>query len=203
MDERISRGKDGLHPLIAGGKADVIHSMSKHNHIAVLTISRPEALNALCEQVVLDLDAAIDTLETMDDIYVVVLTGAGRSFVGGRRHRGDEGPVSLPGQGLERFGQPCVPAARSPAQNRHRARSAASRWAAAASWPWPATSASRPRRPNSASRRWAWASRPASAAPSACPPGRRRARDGDPLQRPDPRRRGGGAHRAGEPHGRP
>jgi enoyl-CoA hydratase len=57
--------------------------LEQNNHIAVLTISRPEALNALCEQVVLDLDAAIDTLETMDDIYVVVLTGAGRSFVAG------------------------------------------------------------------------------------------------------------------------
>ncbi len=51
--------------------------------VAILTIDRPEALNALNTQVLCDLDAAIDQVEQADDVRVVVLTGAGRSFVAG------------------------------------------------------------------------------------------------------------------------
>ena len=51
--------------------------------IGVLTMNRPEALNALNEQVLRDLDAALDQAAAQDDILVLVLTGAGRSFVAG------------------------------------------------------------------------------------------------------------------------
>ena len=51
--------------------------------IGVLTMNRPEALNALNEQVLRDLDAAVDQAENNPEIYVVILTGAGRSFVAG------------------------------------------------------------------------------------------------------------------------
>ena len=51
--------------------------------IGVLTMNRPEALNALNEQVLRDLDAALDAVEANDEILVVILTGAGRSFVAG------------------------------------------------------------------------------------------------------------------------
>ena len=51
--------------------------------IGILTMNRPEALNALNEQVLRDLDAARDQAAAQDDILVLVLTGAGRSFVAG------------------------------------------------------------------------------------------------------------------------
>ena len=51
--------------------------------IGILTMNRPEALNALNEQVLRDLDAALDQAAAQDDILVLVLTGAGRSFVAG------------------------------------------------------------------------------------------------------------------------
>lgn len=51
--------------------------------IGVLTMNRPEALNALNEQVLRDLDAALDAVEANDEVLVVILTGAGRSFVAG------------------------------------------------------------------------------------------------------------------------
>ena len=51
--------------------------------IGVLTMNRPEALNALNEQVLRDLNAALDTVEANDEVLVVILTGAGRSFVAG------------------------------------------------------------------------------------------------------------------------
>ena len=52
-------------------------------HIGILTIDRQEALNALNSEVLSELDAAIDEVVANDDIYVVILTGAGRSFVAG------------------------------------------------------------------------------------------------------------------------
>ena len=55
----------------------------KQGNVAVLTIDRPEALNALNSQVLCDLDAAISQVEADDEVRVVVLTGAGRSFVAG------------------------------------------------------------------------------------------------------------------------
>ena len=58
-------------------------NLEKQNHVGILTINRPEALNALNSQVLTDLDAAIDQVESDSEIYVVILTGAGRSFVAG------------------------------------------------------------------------------------------------------------------------
>ena len=57
--------------------------VEQEGHIGILTIDRQEALNALNSQVLSDLDAAIDEVAANDDIYVVILTGAGRSFVAG------------------------------------------------------------------------------------------------------------------------
>ena len=57
--------------------------VEQQGHVGILTIDRQEALNALNSQVLSDLDAAIDEVAANDDIYVVILTGAGRSFVAG------------------------------------------------------------------------------------------------------------------------
>ena len=51
--------------------------------IGVLTMNRPEALNALNEQVLRDLDAALDAVEANDEVLVVILTatiGALKTF---------------------------------------------------------------------------------------------------------------------------
>ena len=57
--------------------------LTRSSHIATVTINRPEALNALNSAVLGELDAAIDVLSRDDEVYVVILTGAGRSFVAG------------------------------------------------------------------------------------------------------------------------
>ncbi len=51
--------------------------------IGILTMNRPEALNALNDQVLKDLDAALDAAEASEEVLVLILTGAGRSFVAG------------------------------------------------------------------------------------------------------------------------
>ena len=57
--------------------------LEKNGHVATVTIDRQEALNALNSQVLSELDAVLDTVEQDGEIYVVILTGAGRSFVAG------------------------------------------------------------------------------------------------------------------------
>lgn len=58
-------------------------SLTQDGKIAILTISRPKALNALNTEVLLELDAAIDDLEKNPEVYVIVLTGEGKAFVAG------------------------------------------------------------------------------------------------------------------------
>ena len=51
--------------------------------VALLTLNRPEKLNALNQALVEDLHAALDALNRDDECRVVVLTGAGRGFSSG------------------------------------------------------------------------------------------------------------------------
>lgn len=58
--------------------------VEKQGKVAIVTISRPNALNALNSDTLKDLDAAFDALENDNEVYAVVLTGAGeKSFVAG------------------------------------------------------------------------------------------------------------------------
>ena len=52
-------------------------------HVGLVTLNRPEVLNALNMEVLHQLDDMLDRLEDSEDIHVLVLTGAGRSFVAG------------------------------------------------------------------------------------------------------------------------
>ncbi len=58
-------------------------TLEQNEHIGIITINRPEALNALNSQVLTELSATLDQVESNQEIYVVILTGAGRSFVAG------------------------------------------------------------------------------------------------------------------------
>ena len=52
--------------------------------IAYITLNRPDSLNALNDQLLKDLDAAIDVVGKDEDVKVVVLTGAGeKAFAAG------------------------------------------------------------------------------------------------------------------------
>lgn len=57
--------------------------LKKEDHIATITMNRPERMNALNEQMLRELVAALDDLARDDDVRVVVLTGAGRVFCSG------------------------------------------------------------------------------------------------------------------------
>lgn len=57
--------------------------LEKQGNTAILTINRPEALNALNSLVLAELSAAVDEVENDSEVFAVVVTGAGRSFVAG------------------------------------------------------------------------------------------------------------------------
>ena len=57
--------------------------VTKQGHVGIVTMNRPEALNALSKAVFADLSKALDVVEQDDDVYVVIITGQGRSFIAG------------------------------------------------------------------------------------------------------------------------
>jgi enoyl-CoA hydratase len=58
--------------------------LTLQGHIAVLTVNRPKALNALNTDTLLEIGSVIDDISGNNDIYAVIITGAGeKAFVAG------------------------------------------------------------------------------------------------------------------------
>ncbi len=55
----------------------------KKEHIGLITFNRPKAFNALNTETLNELYDLVTEIEKDEDIYVVILTGAGRAFVAG------------------------------------------------------------------------------------------------------------------------
>ncbi len=68
----------------------------RSGRIALITINRPEALNALNNQVLSELEALIQAIAADKEIYGVIITGTGRAFAAGadiaqmKDYRGEE-----------------------------------------------------------------------------------------------------------------
>ena len=52
-------------------------------HVSTLTINRPDKLNALSQEVLSDLSAAVEALTASEDVWAAVITGTGKAFVAG------------------------------------------------------------------------------------------------------------------------
>jgi len=57
--------------------------VDRHDAVGLVTMNRPEALNALNHQLTSELSAALDELEADDAIRAIVLTGSDRAFAAG------------------------------------------------------------------------------------------------------------------------
>lgn len=73
--------------------------LERRGNVALLTLNRPERLNALSPQMTDELAAALDAVDDDDEARVLVITGAGRGFcsgadVGGMRNERQEGAGS-------------------------------------------------------------------------------------------------------------
>ena len=74
----------------------------KKDNIALVTIDRPEALNALNSTVIAELEQVVTELENDGTVRDMILTGEGRSFVAGA-DIGEQYPLDL--DGGRRWGQ--------------------------------------------------------------------------------------------------
>lgn len=74
-------------------------------HIATITLNRPEKLNAFTGQMMMELIDAFDHTDANDDVRVVVVTGAGRGFCAGAdlASGGDTFDAEAQGQGLDKI----------------------------------------------------------------------------------------------------
>jgi len=70
--------------------------MERHDRVAVLTLNRPDALNALSLDMLDDLETILHGIERQSEVRAVVITGAGdRAFTAGAdiRHMRDASPL--------------------------------------------------------------------------------------------------------------
>ena len=68
--------------------------VTKKDHIAVVTMNRPEALNALNSTVIGELEQAVSQVEQDETVGALILTGSGRSFVAGA-DIGEQQPLDI------------------------------------------------------------------------------------------------------------
>jgi len=52
-------------------------------HLGILTLTRPERLNAISKQMILELAELVTELESNDEVRVIIVTGEGRAFCAG------------------------------------------------------------------------------------------------------------------------
>jgi enoyl-CoA hydratase/carnithine racemase len=76
--------------------------VERHDHVCVVTINRPEARNAVNLAVTVAMADALDSLEADDDVWVIVLTGAGdKSFCAGQDLKAIGERLPRPADGTE------------------------------------------------------------------------------------------------------
>ena len=79
-------------------------TLEKKGPVGIVTMNRPEALNALDKQVLEDLNTVLDQVEADPEILVAIVTGAGRSFVAGADIGQMSGFTAVEGKAFGAFG---------------------------------------------------------------------------------------------------
>jgi 2-(1,2-epoxy-1,2-dihydrophenyl)acetyl-CoA isomerase len=85
----------------------------KHEHVAIVTLNRPERLNAISQAIREEVHAAVQAAQDDDEVRALIVTGAGdRGFCSGadlsgaaaRRAAGGEAPPQAQGERLDEIG---------------------------------------------------------------------------------------------------
>ena len=61
----------------------IVVDPAKGKGVALITLNRPKALNALCDQMLLDLIHATGSLDANDSVGAIVITGSQKAFAAG------------------------------------------------------------------------------------------------------------------------
>ncbi len=81
--------------------------LEKEEGIATVTFNRPDAMNALNNQTRAEFGQVMKELETDDDVKVIILTGAGKSFVAGSDIKEFNQTTPYAAHNINRLGQIC------------------------------------------------------------------------------------------------
>ena len=54
--------------------------LDQQGPVSIISLTRPQKLNAINKTMLLELDAALDDIEKNDSVYTVVINGNGRAF---------------------------------------------------------------------------------------------------------------------------
>lgn len=57
--------------------------LDQQGPVSMISLTRPQKLNAINKTMLLELDAALDDIEKNDSVYTVVINGNGRAFCAG------------------------------------------------------------------------------------------------------------------------
>ncbi len=79
--------------------------LEKDGPIAVLSVNRPKALNALNEDTLEELDQAIDQVALDEEVKVIIITGAGNAFVAGADIVAMQTKTAIEGKAFGALGQ--------------------------------------------------------------------------------------------------
>ena len=72
-------------------------------HVALVTLTQPDKLNALSKQLIIDLSAVLRGLDEDPEVHVIVITGQGRAFCAGANLKDFQG-VTLSGALIKTLG---------------------------------------------------------------------------------------------------
>lgn len=92
MDEKIESEKTDSEPVLLS---------HREGRVLVLTLNRPDRLNALTPELHARLHAAVEAAALDQDVGAVVVTGAGRAFCSGGDMKDDRSGPAAPRPGLE------------------------------------------------------------------------------------------------------
>ncbi len=77
--------------------------IEKIDHVAVLTLNRPDRLNAMTERLHWEMISALEAFDDDEEIRVVVITGAGRGFCAGEDVKERPGEEMIPERNAKRI----------------------------------------------------------------------------------------------------
>lgn len=58
-------------------------TLEKNGHTAILTLNKKSTMNALCSEFIEEINSVLDRVESDEDIYTLIITGTGKSFIAG------------------------------------------------------------------------------------------------------------------------
>ena len=73
----------GAHRPFSGGRLDNILVEKRPGGVALITLNRPKQLNALCDDLMYELNDTLKAFDKDDDVRAIVLTGSEKAFAAG------------------------------------------------------------------------------------------------------------------------